>query len=366
MKLRILHVVTSMNRGGLEVWLMNALRTIDRTRYQMDFLVQTSYRGLFDDDIRELGSRVIACPRGSNPWAFARGYLKALKKYGPYDVVHTHLHHFSGVVGVLSKLAGVRAVIAHSHNVVYGNRSNLKFLARAYLQFTESLIHHTAKAGLACSDEAGADLFARRWRKDHNRVLYCGVDFARFERGVPMQADVKKKIVHVGRFNTQKNHRFLLQVVSELAVIRRDFELLLVGTGPLESEIRDLAKELHIDDLVRFLGDRSDVPELLLTADAFVFPSLHEGLGLALVEAQAAGLPCVISDVIPREAVVIRDIVSSLSLSSNAREWAQRVNEILSSPVPDRAAALRRMRASPFDIEISTRELAQLYERLAH
>ncbi len=370
MTIRVLQVVTSMNRGGLEVWLMHVLRNIDRERYRFDFLVQSQHQGLFDEEIRSLGSRVIATPRGNNPLAFARAYVHALRTYGPYDVVHTHLHHFSGIVALLSRLAGVPAVVAHSHNATYGDRRKLGFAKRTYLRFTEWLMRRFVAVGVGCSEMAGQDLFQNAWQdRARHRVLYCGLDFSRFggssaQPPLPGVAPAARTIVHVGRFTTQKNHDFLIDTVAALEKRRSDYRVLLVGTGALEDSIRAKVARLGLSQRVFFLGDRDDVAALLRISDLFLFPSLNEGLPLALLEAQAAGLRCLLSDVITTEVSVLPGATSTLPLQAGAERWAQTLDELLSAPPLDRRGALDFMQSSNFSVAASIRELATLYAGL--
>jgi len=366
MALRILHVVTAMNRGGLETWLMHVLRNIDRSQYAFDFLVQVSYEGGFDREIRERGALVIHCPPGRNLAAFAVAFAKALRNFGPYDIVHSHVHHFSGVVALLSRMCGVKAVIAHSHNTPYGDRSKLSLLTRAYLMSMEGLMARFAKLGLACSHEAGVDLFQNKWQKaETHRVLHCGLDFSRFDALKPRaNAGGPKLLVHVGRFTPQKNQVFLVDVVAELACERSDFKLLFVGTGAQAAEVRERAVARGVESLIAFLGDRDDVPEILFTSDVFLFPSKYEGLGLAFVEAQAAGLRCIVSEAVPREAVVIPDLVSQVPLNDGAEAWAEKIDAALEAPATDRTRALQIVKESSFSLANCIDGLGAVYNRL--
>jgi glycosyltransferase involved in cell wall biosynthesis len=369
--MRVLHVVTTMNRGGVEVWLMHMLRNMDRSQMAIDFVVQSDLPALFDGEIEKLGSRIIRCPRASAPHRFARAYLRALREHGPYDVVHTHLHHFSGVVALLSRLAGVPVVVAHSHNDTYGDRTKLPWRLRSYLAATEWMLRTFSDYGIGCSERAGVDLFQRAW-KDRQRhgVLYCGLQFAtgkpssRSPAPLPPDFAGRKVIVHVGRFARQKNHDFLVDVVAELARRRDDFRVLLVGNGDLQPAIAGKIARLQLGDKMVLAGDRGDVDRILEASDAFLFPSLHEGLGLALIEAQAAGLRCLISDVVPAEAIVNRDDVRVLPLAAGAASWAEALDEMLSRPAADRARALATLQASPFSVSTSIRDLSALYRRL--
>jgi len=351
---------------------MHVLRHIDRSRIAIDFLVQTETTALFDDEIQSLGSRIIRCPRAIAPHRFARAYLRALRTHGPYDIVHTHLHHFSGVVALLSRLAGVPVVIAHSHNATYGERQRLSWKLRSYLWFTERLLGAFSSYGIGCSERAGVDLFQRSWRNRQNHgVLYCGLDFSGFATAgaapspLPAEFANHKVVVHVGRFTRQKNHDFLIEIVAELARRRTDFRVLLVGSGDLQPAIADKVQRLGLTGRVVFAGDRGDVNRILLASDVFLFPSLNEGLPLAMLEAQAAGLRCLISDAITEEVIVNRDDFQVLPLAAGAAAWASSLDALLSRPDAQRSRALAAMQSSPFSVDASVRALVTLYQRLS-
>jgi len=333
--IRILHIVSGMDTGGVETWLMHVLRRIDRARFQFDFLTHTNKHCFYDDEIRSLGCRIICCMSSSRLWSYARNFRSILKEHGPYDVVHSHVHHFSGFTLMLARYFGVPKRIAHSHSDTSLNDGRAGFWRKFYLRSTKWLIRRNATIGLACSSQAATNLFGKDWNNNSRwRVLYCGIDLDPFESlvdrvevrqelGIPSDAFV---LGHVGRFTEEKNHDFLLDIFEE--VIRREPNayLLLVGDGPLRKAIEQKAQRLNLIGKIRFAGVRPDVPRLMLGAmDVFVFPSHHEGLPLVLVESQAAGLPAVISEAVPVEAIVIPGLIKTLSLKDGVAIWAQAV-----------------------------------------
>ena len=238
--IRILHVVGGMNRGGLETWLMHVLRNIDREQYRMDFLVHGNTPLPYDAEIREMGSRIIPCPHPSRPWRYDRHFTRAVRAFGPYDIVHSHVHHFSGMVLRLARREGVLIRIAHSHNDTSPVDRRAGLPRRLYLRLMERWIARHATLGLACSPEAAVSLFGPRWGQDPTRrILYYGIDLTPFtipadraavrrELGLPERSFV---VGHVGRFFPQKNHEFLLEIGAELAQVEPDVRLLLVGDG---------------------------------------------------------------------------------------------------------------------------------------
>jgi glycosyltransferase involved in cell wall biosynthesis len=372
--LRVLHVVGGMNRGGVETWLMHVLRHIDRSVFHMDFLVHTQEPCLYDDEIRSYGSNIIPCLHPSRPLRYADNFARALRDYGPYQVLHSHVHHYSGVTLRLAYQRGIPVRIAHSHNDTVRQDADAGLGRKLYLAAMTRLIGRYATVQLACSARAGRSLLRRRAAAAQTwETLYYGIDMAPFdpaastgdgraEFGIPPQACV---VGHVGRFDEQKNHTFLIDIAAELA--RRDptMCLLLVGDGPLRPSIEMKVSELGLARNVRFAGVRSDVPRLMKCAmDVFLFPSLFEGLGLVLVEAQAAGLPCVFSDVVPQEADVVGPLIRRVALSQPASVWADAVVKARDPRrIISKSAAFGQARQSAFNIEAAVKRVEQVYAR---
>jgi len=370
--IRILHLLKAMDRGGVETWLMNVLRSIDREQFQMDFVVESSHPAPYDNEARALGSKVIPCANPRQPWRYAPIFRQILRENGPYDIVHSHGRHYSGFILWLAQQQGVPVRIAHGHNDTYAPQAYRGVVRPFYLTATKRWIGRYRTVGVACSEKAAVDMFSLRWKTDPTcRILYCGVDLAPFadsvnsaevraEFNIPKDAFV---IGNVGRLTPQKNHPFLIEIAAAVAKCEPNMRVLLVGVGALRAEIEEQATRLGIADRVIFAGSRTDVPRLLRGAiDVFLFPSLFEGLGLALIEAQAAGLPCIISDVVPHEADVVKPLIQRLSLASPASVWADSVLATRNvQSVVQRQEALAIVEGSPFSIEDSCRQLARLY-----
>lgn len=369
---RILHIVHTMGRAGLETWLMHVLRRIDRDRFRMDFMVQGESKGDYDAEIRSLGSKVIPCAPRRRPPAHFRDFRRILGEEGPYDVVHSHFHHYNGFALRLANEAGVPIRIAHSHNDYSPYDASRSRLRQAGFRLMRRWIFRYATAGLAASQEAARSLFGEQWQKDPRlRLLYYGIDMAPFhepvdssslraELGIPEGAFV---VGHVGRFTEQKNHRFLVEIVAEMARRNPDFHVLLVSDGPLRPEIERRIAQKGLTGKVTFAGVRSDIPRLMKGAmDSFLLPSFYEGLPLVGIEAQAAGLPFVVSDIVSPEMDVAHPLIRRLSLSQPASEWAETVLATRGEASPEsRAEALRPVENSPLNIETSVREVEKAY-----
>ena len=366
---RVVHVVGRMDRGGVETWLMNLLRVLDPARIRMDIIVHSPEPGAYDDEARALGAKIIPVCDASKPARYIPALYRALRQHGPFDVIHSHVHHFSGVVLAVAAAAGIPRRISHSHNDTRDLDASGSPLRVAYLLGCRILIQAFANARLAASGEAAESLYGVRWNRNvANQILYCGVDVSPFQEPVDAAA-VRESlgitrdafvIGHVGRLETQKNHSFLIDAFAAVHRVRPNSRLLLVGSGSLEPELRSKCSELELSDEVIFAGSRRDVARLMLGAmDCFVFPSLYEGLGLALIEAQAAGLPCIISSVVPLSADLSAELIQRLELSSGADVWR---NAILDLQRVGRTGSMAEVVArSPFSITYSAGRLASLY-----
>lgn len=369
--IRVLHVVGAMNRGGVETWLMDILRNVDRQQIRMDFLVHSCAKGAFDDEIASLGSRIISCPDARRPGVYAYKFRRLVSAYGPYDVVHSHVHLFSGFVLALAASARIRHRIAHSHNDTTALEAAGSPYRKAYAALMKAGIRRYATVGLAASRRAAVALFGPEWPRDPRwRLLFYGIDVQKFlpkssrkqlKERVGL-ADGTRVVAHIGRFDSQKNHPFIVDIAKE--VVRRDSSVhfVFIGDGPMRPAVEKSCEAGDIRGHCHFLGVRSDVAELLGCADAFLFPSLYEGLGLVLIEAQAAGVPCIYSDVVPQEADVVPHLITKLCLSAGALPWAQSLLAVLSaperSPLTGAGSILER---SAFTIQKSAAALTDCY-----
>lgn len=357
--LRVLQVVTNMDRGGLETMLMNYYRQIDRTRVQFDFLTHRESKAAYDDEIRALGGNIYHVPR-LVPWS--RSYKRALDSFfaahPEYAIVHVHQDCLSAVALQAAKKRGVPVRIGHSHTA--NQNRDMKYPIKL---FYKRFIPRYATALMACSRKAGEWMFGGA----PFSVLPNAIDAASYrfdpETRVRVRAALSLQpqtltVGHVGRLAPEKNHTFLLDIFAELLKLRPDARLLLVGEGTLEGDIRRKAETLGIADKIVFTGVRSDVNELLQAMDVFVLPSHYEGLPVTIVEAQAAGLPCLISDNISSECILTGDLVDRLPLSGGAVVWAEKLLEKCGAPRTDRRAEIAE---HGFDIVTEAKKLQEFY-----
>lgn len=359
--LRVLQEVNYMARGGLETMLMNYYRHIDRKKLQFDFLVHGRERKDYDDEIEALGGKIYRLPE-LNP--FNIGFRKALHeffgKHSEYEIVHSHHDCLSSIVLKEAKKNGIPIRIAHSHNT-----SQAKNLTYPIKMFYRKYIPRYATHLLACGEQAGIWMFEGR----PFQVLKNAIDAKTYMYNkekrelVRKQLDVSETTVligHVGNFTPVKNHEFLFNVFADIQK-RCPSKLLLVGDGPLQSDLKKKAIEMEIVDNVVFAGVRSDVADLLQAMDVFVFPSKFEGIPVALIEAQAAGLPCLISDRVSSEAKMT-DLAQQISLAESSELWAERA---ITASQTERINTIEYIRAAGYDIQKNAEKLQEFYFKLA-
>lgn len=363
---RVLHVLAGLGAGGIEAWLMHVLRTADGGRMRFDFLLNDDAARFYDDEAESLGATIVRGPSPHRPRAYLRN-LREVLRAGSYDVVHSHMYTFSGMVLRSAHRAGVPVRIAQSHNTATG--ANDTRLRRRYEAAMRRLIWRHATAGVGVSEAATTALFGRRWHDDPRfAIMHIGFDFSRFaalpppeELRAALHIPAGRVVVgHVGSHTEQKNHPWVLDVFARLLEDGVDAHLLLLTSpdrGPLAAEVE--RRGLADRSLVAETG--ADVPALMGAMDVFLLPSRWEGLGVVALEAQAAGLPVLASDEVPPEIEVIGGRVTRLPLDEGLAAWADAAQRLLATPRLPAATAAAALEESAFGIEASLRALAQLY-----
>ena len=355
--IRVLQVVTYMGRGGLETMLMNYYRNIDRSKVQFDFLTHRDERWDYDDEIESLGGKIYHLPK-LNP--FSKSYLndldKFFKEHKEYQIVHCHQDCLSGVVLKVAKKNGVKFTIAHAHSA--SQDKNLKYIIKT---LAKKNIKKYSDKMFACGEEAGKWMF----ETDNFEVLNNAIDTDLYTYNKEKADKVKKKfdienkfvVGHVGRFNYPKNHKFIIDVFYEVQKIKEDSVLMLVGDGDLRHEIEQKVQDLGLSDKVIFTGVRSDVNDLMQGMDVFLFPSLYEGLPVTMVEAQASGLKCIISDKVPLECKMTENVVV-VKLEESPQKWAE---EVLKYEKYERKNTKEEIVKANFDIKANAKYLQEFY-----
>ncbi len=370
---RVLHCVGHLLRGGIEMGLFNLLTFHTAGRGNHHLLVRTAEEEAFTSAFRDAGMPVLSCVNFRNPLRYALELRKLIRENGPYDILHVHGSSFSGLLTLLlAKWCGVPWRIVHSHNDVRPTLGELSWLNRVYITIVLALYRRFADAGFAASNLAAESMFGMDWQADPRwELLYYGIDCGAFKAsrdqtlraayGINPSALV---IGHVGRFHEQKNHAFLVDMVEAAVDMNPSVVCLCVGDGALRDTVVADVNLRRLADHFVFVPDTLDVPALMLSVmDCFVFPSRYEGLGLVVVEAQAAGLPCLISDRIPSEATVDPSLVKTLPLETSPREWATTAFDLISSRHIDQSdAVIQRIEESKFNLETC---VSAVWERYA-
>jgi glycosyltransferase involved in cell wall biosynthesis len=364
----VLHVVGSMKRGGAETWLMHVLRRMDRDRVRFTFCALDERPGSLETEVRALRGRVVVCPLRQGWPRFARQFRDLLRSLRP-DVLHSHVMFSTGYLARIARDAGVPVRIAHAHSTQDGRSPSWR--RGAYRWLMRRCIRAYCTHGIGCSRQASDFVFSPQWPGWPGfRVIPCGVDTAAFG-GNARRDSMRERlgigpgaviVGHVGNFRYPKNHAFAVRVGHALLRRGADVQMVFVGDGPLRAETEAAAAQTGHPERFTFAGERSDVAAIMESLfDLLLFPSRYEGLGLVVLEAQCAGIPSLVSDVVPAEATVIPPLVRRESLDAPPDAWADQALEMLKGPRYDRGRALATVRGSRFDIAENVRQLTDLY-----
>ncbi len=368
--IRVLHLVRTMGHGGIQARLVDQVRELQDNGFDIDVLTHFDPPGELAAGVVEHGGRVMQGCHPRSPLRHLKFTGNLLRENGPYDVVHGHHSGLWGPVMRLAARAGVPVRIVHCHGDVVRARPALP--ERLYCWFGRQLSRRYATHAIAVSEHLAAPFWGRNWQQDKRFAVipqgYCFADFAAAVPAASVRADVgipenSRVVGHVGGFAPQKNHAFILDIAARLAA-EPDIWFLFVGDGELRPAIeREFRRLPGVGERAVFAGCRDDVPRLMLGAmDCFVFPSLSEGLGGVVLEAQAAGLPTIAATTVPAVTTVVPELVTRLELAAGGDAWADAVRQHLSGPPPvPRGVALDRLKASPFDISRHIKALKAIY-----
>jgi len=360
---RVLQVFAEMNRGGAESMIMNLYRNIDRSKIQFDFIVHTESDCSFDDEIYRLGGKIYRVPayKGTNHIDYIKNWERFFKKHPEYKIIHGHVRSTASIYLKIAKQYGL-ITIAHSHNTSSGN--GISAIAKSVLQYP---IRYVADYLIACSKAAGEWLFGKQvYKKDNFYILNNAVDAKKFvfntttriKKRKEFQIEDKLVVGHIGRFHPQKNHELIVDIFNTVYKRNNNAILMLVGDGKLRGPIEEKVKKLGLDNSVIFCGVRSDISEILQAIDVFLFPSLYEGLGIVVVEAQAAGLPCLVSNKIPKDAFVT-NLVEEVPLNSSIDIWADKILKYTTNN--NRENTYEQIKSNGYDIAQTTIWLEHFY-----
>ncbi|UQZ47437.1 glycosyltransferase family 1 protein [Bacillus sp. PK3-037] len=369
---RVLHVLSGMNRGGAETMVMNLYRKMDRSKVQFDFLTYRNDPCAYDEEILSLGGRLFYVPSigQSNPLTFVKNVRNTIKENGPFSAVHAHTDFQTGFIALAARLAGVQVRVCHSHNTSW--KTGFNWRDRLQLMVFRRLILAYATELCACGEDAGRFLFGRsNMERKRVHLLPNGIDLDLFSPAVQAADDEKKArgiasdrliIGHVARFHEVKNHAFLLKLAVHLKKRGVRFQMVLAGDGPLREQMEEEARRLNLLSDVLFLGTEEHIHELMRTFDVFVMPSLYEGLPVVLVEAQASGLPCIISDTITEKVDTGLGLMKRVSLSKPMDIWAETIVRAAAAGRPKRELVKDTLAKLGYDARRNVGALMNLYQ----
>ncbi len=360
---RLLCIVGSMNAGGAETFLMKLYRKMDKSHFQMDFAVATADKGYYDDEILSMGGRIYQIsPKSSGIIRNFQEIKKLVKREKYAYVMRTSQHSLSALELFAARLGGAKTTIFRSSNSNTTSTKSEEVLIHRFFRF---LPRWNADIKFAPSTEAAEFMFGKNCIKKGKAVLlHNAIDLSLFCYDMDARLSIKNElsipanaivIGHIGRFNQQKNHTFLLDVFNEIHKQNRNTVLMLVGKGELEDKIREKIKAFNLENSVIFTGVRSDIPALLSAMDVFVFPSFYEGMPNTVIEAQATGLPCLIADTITKEANVT-GLVRYMPLKDSAT-WAKNALNMVSET---RIQTKETMIEKGYDIENVCKDFVRL------
>lgn len=370
---RILHLLKWLPRGGIETWLTHVFAASADGPYAHEVLLMQDEIGPYEAKVRAAGVTIHILPMTSKARWFAQLYA-FLKREGPFAVFHAHVDSIvAGPALAVAAAAGVPARIIHNHSARSEGADYQKLRYRVREGLGNAIAMRASTHAIGISDMAMAHLAGPDWKRRSNcSILLYGFDYSAFvgagERskalGEALHLPSSAKVVgHVGRFDPVKNHGFLLACFAALARIDPDAVLVLIGRGPLQTHYENEAERLGIAGRIRFAGGTDDIAAYMSLFDLFLFTSFSEGLGIVLLEAQAAGTPVLMPDNMPSEVIVVDDGVTVLPLAAGAERWARTAAELLERPGLDRARSLAIVESSPFGMARCVADLEAIYSR---
>ena len=361
--IKVLQIIGDVVGGGVETVIMNYYRNIDKTKIQFDFVVHKGALLQYITQVKNYGGKVYEITSyKSNILKYTYEIYKIIKENN-YEIVHSNMNSLSGFPLFAAYLAGAKVRILHNHttdNPAEGIRTIAKRILRPFARLF-------ANQYWACSKLAAEWMYGKNTVTNGKiTIINNAIDLEKFKFNKEKREKLRKKlgiencfvIGHVGRFVKTKNHEFLIEIFNEVLKQKSNAKLLLIGDGNLKSLIEAKVQNLGIEKAVIFLGVRNDVADLYNVMDVFVFPSLYEGLGMAVIEAQVNSLPTIVSIAIPAEAK-ISEYIKFISLQQPLKDWLNEVESAKRKELNISDELLKK-----FDIREESKKLENLYLKL--
>ncbi|MGI6710760.1 MAG: glycosyltransferase family 1 protein [Bacilli bacterium] len=364
--IKILYLVGGpMSLGGIESFIMNNIRLFDTNKFKIDFVIDGFETGVYDQEIIKKGMKIFNVPtRGRHPISNYKQISTIIAK-GNYDIVHSHLDAMGVIALRIAKKHKVKVRIAHSHNTRHLTNNILKWFLNEIARF---LIRFYATDYVACSSPAGKWMFGKRKiKKGEVKIFPNAIDYEKFVFNEDKRKEIREKyniedefvIGHIGRFDYQKNHKFLIELIKKISNKNNNTLLIMIGDGHLKNKIKLYSKKINVENNVLFIDGVKNIYDYYNIFDIFCLPSHFEGLGIVLVEAQVNGLKCIASNNIPSEV----NILDKVDFISNAKLdlW---VDKILETRKYDRLVDLLKVEESGYSISKQSKELQNYYDSL--
>lgn len=338
---RVLIVDGKLICGGVESFIMNIYRHIDRTKVQFDFLVHYKERFFYDEEVERLGGKIyrLSFRNDNNYFKYKKDLKDFFNTHKEYKTVWGHMDGLASIYLKVAKKCGVKTTIAHSH-ITSAEKSFKGFIKR----LLKGKVWKYADYRFACSTEAGKYLYGNK----EFQLIPNAIETERFQYDQEVRNKIRKQngweekfvVGHVGRFNAQKNHKYLIDIFSCLVREKSNAVLCLCGDGEDRNDIAEYVNELGLSEKVFFMGNIPNVNEYYQAFDVFVMPSLYEGLPVSGIEAQTSGLKCFFADTITKETALVKENVNFLSLDAGAEHWAKIILESIKNERKDQKPAI--------------------------
>ena len=362
---RVLHVLSGLHTGGVQSFVMNYYRAIDKDKIQFDFAVMDEIEGDLEEEALSLGARIFRLRSITDDRSGCLQDLMAVLKQNPeISVVHAHLNFLNYYVLKIARKCHINVRVSHSHSN-YPASSLIVRLARTFLR---QGIRRNATKMLACSNVAGVWLYGKRGVKSKKfRLIYNAIDYKPYFKALKQRDEIRKELglsnetvfIHVGSMSPVKNQDFLVDVMKCIVQQDKNKKLYLIGDGSLRGLVEKKCCESSLERNISFWGNIRNVCDFLAAGDCFVFPSIFEGLPLSVIEAQFSGLPCIISEYVPKEVVLNEHSVCRLKLDIN--KWCEKMVKIENESITVRGNKGRELVGGNYDIFAQIKKLEDIY-----
>ena len=371
-KRRILQFTIAATKGGRTQYILNNWKNINKKEFQFDFVTFSSYLD-FAEELKKQGCKIfyLSCYPEQNKELFHEEFGKILEN--GYDTIHIHTSYWVGtMVEEKAREYNIKQIIIHSHSTGLSKVSTKKeYISglKKHYEIRDCLNEDIATDFLACSDKAADWIFGNSIPKNRIKILHNAIDAKRFTFSEGRRKEIRNRLDiagnfvlgHIGRMVYAKNHEFLVDLLSYVYPKIPEVVLVLVGDGELREKIEQQVKETDLQNKVLFLGKRDDVEDILQAIDVFLLPSRFEGLPISAIEAQATGLPCILSDLVTEE-VKITALVNHEPLIIS--RWVERIMSIYAQGTVERKSMHAEVERAGFDMKDYVQELEQIYSRV--